>query len=61
MHFNFEMEYQKGHENTVEDVLSQVITQLDPDTVKLILGRVTIGAAHRVETHDPAMVESDHC
>ena len=60
VHFNFMMEYQKGHDNTVVDVLSQVITWLDPDKVKLILNGVTIGAAHRVETHGPAVVESDH-
>ena len=29
--------------------------------VKLILNRVAIGAVHQVETHDPTMVESDHC
>ena len=57
------MEYQKGHDNIVADVLSQVVTQLDPDTLKLILDRVTIGAVCRVETHDPVtVVESDyHC
>ena len=60
MHFNFKMEYQKGHDNTVAHMLSLVITQLDPDTVKSILEGVAIGAAHRVETHDPTMVESDH-
>ena len=27
--FNFELEYQKGHDNTVTDALSQVTTQLD--------------------------------
>ena len=42
-------------------MLSQVTTRLDPDTVKLILDGVAIGAAHREETHDPTMVESDHC
>ena len=26
VHFSFEMEYQKGHDNTVADVLSQVTT-----------------------------------
>ena len=31
--FNFELEYQKGHDNTVVDMLSQVTTQLNPDTV----------------------------
>ena len=54
------MEYQKEHDNTVADMLSQVITQLDPDTVKSILDGVAIGAVHRVETHDPIVVESDH-
>ena len=61
VHFNFEMEYQKGCDNTVVDVLSWVITWLDPDKVKSILNGIAIGAVHRVKTHDPAMVESDHC
>ena len=30
--FNFELGYQKGCDNTVADVLSQVMTWLDPDT-----------------------------
>ena len=59
-HFNFEMEYLKGHDNTVVDVLGQVTTWLDPDMVKLILNGVPIGAVHWAENHDPAMVESDH-
>ena len=32
--FNFQLEYQKGCDNTVEDVLSRVTTHLDPDTVR---------------------------
>ena len=32
--FNFELEYQKGHDYTVADALGQVTTQLDPDTVR---------------------------
>ena len=60
VHFNFKMEYQRGHDNTVADMLSWVITQWDYDTVKLILELVSIGAVHREETHDPTMVESDH-
>ena len=60
-HFNFEMEYQKGHDNTVVEMLSWVTAQLDPDRVKSILNRVAIGAVHWAETHDPAVVESDHC
>ena len=42
------------------DVLSWVTTQLDPDMVKFILDGVAIEAVHQVETHDPAIVESDH-
>ena len=58
--FNFDLEYQKGHDNTVADVLSWVTTQLDPDMVKSILNGVAIEAVHQAETHDPTMVESDH-
>ena len=58
--FNFELEYQKGHDNTVVDALCQVTTQLNSDTVKSILGGVTLGSAHWDEAHDPAIVEDDH-
>ena len=58
--FNFQLEYQKGHDNTVADVLSQVTTHLDPDTVRLILNGVTLGAAHQVEFHNPTIIEGDH-
>ena len=57
--FNFKLEYQKGCDNTVVDVLSQVTTQLDPDMVRSILDGVAVGTVHWVETHDPAVVESD--
>ena len=60
MRFNFQLEYQKGRDNTVVDVLSQVTTHLDPDMVRSILDGVTLGAAHQVEVHDPAIVEGDH-
>ena len=46
---NFKLEYQKGSDNTVADMLSWVTTQLDPDMVKSILDRVALGAAHQVE------------
>ena len=59
--FNFELEYQKGCDNTVADVLSQVTTQLDPDTVRSVLNGVTLGTVHWAEVHDPAIVEGDHC
>ena len=42
------------------DALSQVTTCLNPDMVRLILDGVTLGAAHWVEVHDPAVIEGDH-
>ena len=58
--FNFELEYKNGCDNTVVDALSLVTTQLDPDTVKSILNRVTLGSAHWAKVHNPAIVEVDH-
>ena len=58
--FNFQLEYQKGCNNTVVDVLSQVTTHLNPDTVRSILNGVTLGAAHQAEVHDPAVIKGDH-
>ena len=57
--FNFELEYQKGHDNTVADVLRQVTTQLDPDKVRLILDGVSMGSVHWAEVHNPTIVEGD--
>ena len=59
MWFNFELEYKKGHDNRVVDVLSWVTTLLDPDTVKSILNVVALGTVHHAKVHDPAMVEGD--
>ena len=59
--FNFELEYQKGHDNTVVDTLSWVTTQLDLVTVRSILDRVTLGSAHRAKVCDPAIVKGDCC
>ena len=58
--FNFQLEYQKGPDNTVADVLSQDTTHLNLDTVRLILNGVTLGAAHQVDVHDPTIIEGDH-
>ena len=57
--FNFELEYQKGCDNTVVDALSQVTTQLDPDTVRSILSGVTLGTMHPAKVHDPTIVEGN--
>ena len=58
--FTFQLEYQKGWDNTVADVLSWVTIHLDTDMVRLILDGVTLGAAQQVEIHEPTMVEGDH-
>ena len=54
-----ELEYQKGHDNMVVDVLSQITSRLDPETVKFILNGIYFGMAHWDKVHDPAMVEGD--
>ena len=59
--FNLKLEYQKGHDNMVADVLGWVTTWLDQETMKSILDEVALGMAHQVEIHDPAMVEGDKC
>ena len=58
--FNFELEYQKGCDNTVVDALSRFTTWLDPDTGKSILDGVALGSIHQAELHDPAIVEGGH-
>ena len=60
MRFNFQLEYQKGRDNTIADVLSQITTCLGPDAVQSILDGVTLDTAHRAEGHDPTVVEGDH-
>ena len=57
---NFQLEYQKGWDNTIADVLSEITTCLSPEAVQSILDGVTLGTAHRAEGHDPAVVEDDH-
>ena len=59
--FNFKLEHQKGHDNTVADVLSWGTTWLDTDTVKSIFNRVALGMVHQVKVHDLAMGEGDQC
>ena len=58
--FNFKLEYQKGCDNTMADMLNQVTTWLDPDTVRSILDGVALGAVHWAKVHDPAVVEGNH-
>ena len=55
--FDFVLEYQKGHDNTIADILSWVTTQLNPETIKSILDGVTLGMMHWAKVHNPAVVE----
>ena len=58
--FNFQLEYQKGQDNTVADLLSQITTYLRPEAMWSILDGVSLGATHRTEGYDPAVVEGDY-
>ena len=58
--FNFWLEYQKGQDNTMADVLSQINTHLCPEAVQSIQDGVTLGANLRAEGCDPAVVGGDH-
>ena len=39
------------------DVLSQITTCLNPEAVRSILDGVMLGATHRAQGYDPAMVK----
>ena len=58
--FNFQLEYQKGQDNTMADVLSQITICLSLEAMQSILDGVALGATHRAEGYDPAVVEGDH-
>ena len=58
--FNFQLEYQKGWDNIVADMLSQITTCLILEVMQSVLDVVSLGATHRVEGHDPAVVEGDY-
>ena len=58
--FNFQLEYQKGWDNTVVDALSWITTHLGPEAMQSVLDGVTLGATQRAERDDPAMIEGDH-
>ena len=57
--FNFQLEYQKGRDNTVADTLSQITTHLGPEAMQAILDGATIGAPQRAEGENPTVIESD--
>ena len=43
--FNLQLEYQKGCDNTIADVLSKITTHLNPNMVRSVLDGITLGAA----------------
>ena len=42
------------------DVLSQITTCLSPEAVQSVLDGVDLGATHRAEGYNPAVVEGDY-
>ena len=58
--FNFQLEYQKGRNNTVVDALSQITTHFGPEAVQSILDVVTLGMVPRAEGYDPSVDEGDY-
>ena len=55
--FNFQLEYQKGKDNTMADALSQITTCLGSEAVQAILDGATLGTSQRAEGEDPAMIK----
>ena len=55
----FSIEYQKGHDNSAADVLSQVTSKLDAETIKSVLDGVTMGMMERAGGHDPVVTKAD--
>ena len=58
--FNFQLEYQKGWDNMVEDALSHITTCQGPKAVQFIPDGAALGMAHRAEGHNPSVIEGDH-
>ena len=57
--FNFQLEYQKGQDNTVADMLSQITICLGWEALQTILDGTTIGAPQRVEGENPIVIKGD--
>ena len=57
--FNFQLEYQKGQENTVANMLSRITTRLGLEAVQAILDGATLGTSQRAEGEDPTMIKGN--
>ena len=55
--FIFQLEYQKGQDNAVADMLSKITTHLGPEAMQAIPDGATIGASQRVEGEDPVVID----
>ena len=55
--FNMSIEYLRGTDNKVADVLSRVSIRLDKDTIDEILEHAKNSMAPRAETDDPRLVQ----
>ena len=57
--FNFWLEYQKGQDNAVADVLNWITTHLGLEAMQAVLDGPTLGASQRVKGKDPTVIEGD--
>ena len=58
--FNFQLEYQKWWDNPVADMPSWITTHLSPEAIWSTLEGISLGATHRTEGYDPAIVEGNY-
>ena len=58
--FKFELEYQKGSENGVADILSCVPIRHDPRTVKSLMEGAVMGASSRCEAQASDALRKEH-
>ena len=58
--FNLQLEYQKGWDNTLADMLSQITTCLSLEAVQSGLDGVTLDATCRAKGYDPAVIEGEN-
>ena len=56
---NFQLEYQKGWDNAVADMLSRITTHLGPEAMEAILDGATIGASQTAEGEDSTVIEGN--
>ena len=56
--FNFQLEYQKGWDNAVADMLHQITTHLGLEAMQAILDKAAICTSQRAE-EDPTVIECD--